>query len=631
MARKKQESPVDSTRSAAAQLIDLRKAKDSKIEELLQKRENIINQSGTVQTIAYEIGNAFKTVFPGAEGFIELRIKTPNSITTKARNEFTEILNELAERNETIEDGKGQKKIIARIKKIDFKDILAFTVITTVPPKKFRTGNDELNERLTKLAEKLSVTESRLKEHEQHVNDSKEDMVNLSKELNDLKDKLITAMTKEEKKQRIEELTNQIVSANSNEEEARRLIEELTQVVVEADKETITGIIDDRSKQFTKAKDNLEYEEVSLSRTNENYMADLRELQYQMSSYFVSNLTKFSTFMYWGTKEIRQPKEIKKPGFRTVNTGYNIAFSDDSNGQFSLDFEVQGKGKLDYDDAEFSALGALYHEEQKTKDGLISKKTDMPDFTIIGAEQTRRIEREIRLKYQDITSPEDLLNNLSGESAVENYQLLKDYEETIREQFQTEYGDNLLSKEKTNKKLRKAFNTFKENLIQNEVEAEVDRQIDEFADLEMVKQRIQDKEELTQVYEKEKQRLESDNKKGLTQEEIEHKARVRVLYYAKEREIAKLAENSIPIFSRANLSSSVDDEVMIYTFTTGESIYRYYINKLNGLKDENGKYRFDPQEQQKRALLKLTGLFEEEKSNFYTYHRKNETFGGLEI
>lgn len=631
MPRKKKENPVDSTRSVAAQLIDLRKAKDSKIDELLQKRENIINQAETVQTIAYEIGNAFKTVFPGAEGFIELRIKTPNSITTKARNEFTEILNELAERNEKIEDDKGQKKIIDRIKKIDFKDILAFTVITTVPPKKFRTGNDELNERLTKLAEKLSITESRLKEHEQHVNTSKEDMVNLSKELNDLKDKLVTAMSKEEKSERIEELTQQIITANSNEEEVRQLVEELTQVVAEADKETITGIIDDRSKQFNKAKDNLEYEEVSLSRTNENYVADLRELQYQMSSYFVSNLTKFSTFMYWGTKEIRQPKEIKKPGFRTVNTGYKIVFSDELNSRFSLDFEVQGKGKLDYDDAEFSALGALYHEEQKTKDGLISKKTDMPDFTIIGSEQTRRIEREVRLKYQDITSPEDLFNNLSGESAEENYQLLKDYEETIREQFQTEYGDNLLSKEKSNKKLRKAFSTFKENLIQNEVEAEVDRQIDAFADLEKVKQRIQSTEELMQVYEKEKQRLESNNEQGLTQKEIEHKARVRVLYYAKEREIAKLAENSIPIFSRANLSSSVDDEVMIYTFTTGESIYRYYINKLNGLKDENGKYKFEPQEQQKRALLKLTGLFEENTSNFYTYNRRDEAFGGLEI
>lgn len=255
----------------------------------------------------------------------------------------------------------------------------------------------------------------------------------------------------------------------------------------------------------------------------------------------------------------------------------------------------------------------------------------MPDFTIIGEEQTRRIEREVRLKYQDITSPEDLLNNLSGENTAENYQLLKDYEETIREQFQTEYGDNLLSKEKSNRKLRKAFNTFKENLIQNEVEAEVDRQIDVFADLEKVKQRIQNREDLTEVYDREKQRLESDNKEGLTQEEIEHKARVRVLYYAKEREIAKLAENSIPIFSRASLSSSVDDEVMIYTFTTGESIYRYYINKLNGLKDENGKYRFEPQEQQKRALLKLTGLFEEKNSNFYTYNRQNETFGGLEI
>lgn len=630
MPRKKQMSPDDTTKSAEAQLIDLKKAQNNKIEALMQKRENIVSQSRTVQTIAYEIGNTFKTVFPGAEGFIELRIKTPNSITTKARNEFTEILNELAEKNEKVEDGKDQKKIIDKIKKIDFKDILAFSVVTTVPPEQFRTGNDELNERLTELAKELDIRKRCLGECEQYINSDKEDMVNFSKEINALKDKLSTAMSKEEKDQRIEELTNQILSANSD-KEARQLIAELTQMVAESDKETIKAIINDKTKQFNNAKEHLEYEEITLSRNTENYMSTLRELQYQMSSYFVSNLTKFSTFMYWGAKEIRQPKEIKKPGFRTMNTGYNVVFSDDLNGQFSLDFEVQGKGKLDYDDAEFSALGALYHEEQKTKDGLISKRTEMPDFTIIGAEQTSKIEREVRLKYQDITTPEDLFNNLTDENVEENYsyKMLKEYEETIREQFQEEYGDNLLSKEKSNRKLRESFNTFKENLIQNEVEAEIDRQIDLFADLDKVKQRIQDRQELTEEYNREMARLESDNKAGLSKEEIEHKARVRVLYYAKEREIAKLAEKSIPIFSRANLSSSVDEEVTVYTFTTGESIYRYYINKLNGLKDEHGKYRFEPQEQQRRALLKLTGLFEEKDTNFYTYYKNEETFGGL--
>lgn len=629
MPKRKTMNPDDTARSAENQLIDLKKAQTNKIEALMQKREAIVNQSRTVQTIAYEIGNAFKTVFPGAKGFIELRIKTPNSITTKARNEFTEILNELSERNEKVEDGKDQKKIIDKIRRIDFKDILAFSVVTTVPPEQFKTGNDELNERLTKLAKELGDTQKRLDKHKEYIQYDKENMVNFSKEIIDLREKLITAMSREEKEQKIEELTSQILFANSNEKIARQLLSELTQVATEDDKETIKATINDKTKQFNNAKEHLEYEEVNLSRTTGTYMSTLRELQYQMSSYFVSNLTKFSTFMYWGAKEIRQPKEIVKPGFRTMNTGYSVAFSDDSNGQFSLDFEVQGKGKLDYDDAEFSALGALYHEEQKTKDGLISKKTEMPDFTIIGAEPTARIEREVRLKYQDISSPEDLLNSTSDDIVGENYKFLKDYEEKIKKQFQEEYGDNLLSKEKSNEKLRNAFNTFKENLIQDEVEAEIDRQIDSFADTDKVKQRIQEKEELTEEYNRETKRLESNNATGLTQEEIEHRARVRVLYFAKEREIAKLAENSIPIFSRADLSSSVDDEVMIYTFTTGESIYRYYINKLNGLKDENGKYRFEPQEQQKRALLKLTGLFEEKDTNFYTYYKDEETFGGL--
>ena len=40
-----------------------------------------------------------------------------------------------------------------------------------------------------------------------------------------------------------------------------------------------------------------------------------------------------------------------------------------------------------------------------------------------------------------------------------------------------------------------------------------------------------------------------------------------------------------------------------------------------------GKYKYEPQEQQKKALLKLTGLFEDDINNLYTYNRAKNKFG----
>ncbi len=111
-------------------------------------------------------------------------------------------------------------------------------------------------------------------------------------------------------------------------------------------------------------------------RTQDVYDSTLRNLQYQMSLYYVSNLEKFSTFKYWGTEAIRVPKQIEKNGFRAVNTGYSVAFSDldEKDKKYTMKFEAQGKGKMDYDEAEFSWLGASYHEEQKNKRWYYFKK-----------------------------------------------------------------------------------------------------------------------------------------------------------------------------------------------------------------------------------------------------------------
>ncbi len=567
--------------SAERQLIELKQAQSKKMQEFMKQRENIANNSRTIQAIAYAVASTYREVFPGAGGFIELRIKTPDSIATKIRNEFTEILDKKQEDLHI-----NQTEILKDIDRIDLKDILAFSVITSVPPQKFRTGDDSVNQKLTELAEELKTTASRIKAHIRFISDS-------------------------EKK--IKDLSNEMKKVNN-------------MVIDNKAKQDLTNILQNSADY---AKYNVEYGEQNKERTEETYNKTLRELQYEMSSYFVSNLSKFSTFKFWGAKEIRIPKMMQKPGFRAVNTGYNVIFSDEKN-QFKLNFEAQGKGEMDYLDAEFSALGALYHEEQKTKDGLISKKIDMPDFTIIGSDRTKKIEYKTRRKYQEINTIEDLTANADNSNMRYEYENLKAYEARITEEIIGKYGDNKYSKDEVTKKMNEVFAVAKEHLIQNEIEAEINKKISEFANGDYVKGKIQGNEELTRMYEDEKRKLENSNTSNMTEEEIENNARIRVLYLTKEREIAEYAKNSIPTFSRVVIPDNPQDEVMVYTFTTGESIYRYFYNKLNGLRDENGKYKFEPKEQQKRALLKLTGLFEEDYSSFYTYNRETESFETFE-
>ncbi len=596
--------PQDVAKSAERQLIELKKAQNDKMQEMLEERNYIVTLKRTIQNLIYTAGTTYETVFPGAEGFIEGRIKSPDSIATKTRNEFTEILSEIKE-NPNI----NQQGILNKISEITFKDLIAFSVITTVPPKKFRIGNDDLNEKLNELAEELEATSRRISEHNEFIEINEQRMLNLSTRIKELKSKL-NSMSKERGNEVLQQL---IKDANETDNIEGELSEYLiTPEAIEAD-------LNDKNKELNFAKENVKYGERNLARTTDVYSKTLRELQYEMSAYFVSNLAKFATFKFWGTEEERQAKAIKKPGFRAVNTGYSVKFSNKDttvNENCKIKFEAQGKGGLDYLDAEFLATGASYHEEQKTKDGLISKRTDMPDFTVIGAEKTERIEREVRREHQDINSIEDLRErNLESE-----YNLLKRYEKRIRTEFQSKYGDNQATREKVKEKMLEEFKALRENLIQGEIEKRINQQVDLLADSDLLKKKIQDNKELNTVYEQEFKKLSSrsDNKN-----DIEHMARVRVVYYAKEREITEYAKTSIPMFFRANLTNNINEEVMVYWFSTGESIYRYFYNKLNGLKDENGNYKYEPQEQQKRALLKLTGLFEENLDNFYTYDRNS--------
>ncbi len=67
-----------------------------------------------------------------------------------------------------------------------------------------------------------------------------------------------------------------------------------------------------------------------------------------------------------------------------------------------------------------------------------------------------------------------------------------------------------------------------------------------------------------------------------------------------------MASKSVPPFFRTNIDNN---EPIVYWFSMGESIYRYYYNRLNGLKDENGIYKYKPQEQQKKSLVKIKWTF----------------------
>ena len=546
-------NPTNVAESAERQLLALKKSQDKKIKEVQDEREYIVSLRRTLSDLIYATGTAFKSVYPQAEGFIEGRIKSPDSIEIKTRNEFTEVLSHIEE-NPNID----QDEVLRRISEIDFKDLFAFSVVTTDTPDRFKTGSDEKNEEFTKLSSEISIAKKRMNEHRDFSKTNRAQLIDLTNDIATLRAEESKAISKEEKERRLEEIRLQILNEYENltKEQLEKLLRQQEEISKAKTKEDIEQQVEEKNKFLASAKINLTYGQSNLERTEAVYKKALRDLQYKMSEYYVENLSKFSTFKFWGTTPIRTPKRMVKPGFRAVNTGYKVRFSN-KKGSTELKFEAQGKGGLDYEDAEFSALGAEYHEAQKTKDGIISKNIEMPDFTIIGDDLTKKIESEVRSKYSDISSFEDL-EYLGMKNELDE---LKRYEQKITEDLQKEGGVNSL----TNKELTKS--------------------------------------------------------------ELIHNAKIGTLYKLKENEIKEYAKTSIPIFFKANLPQKDNEEPLVYWFSTGESLYRFFVNRLNGLKDENGKYKYEPQEQQKKALLKLTGLFEDDINNLYTYNRSKNEFG----
>ncbi len=622
MEAKKQISPDEVANSAESQLLNLKKAGDAKQKEVSDERKRILEFKKMVSCLIYATASTYKNVYPGAKGFVEGRVKSPNSIETKIINEITEKLNQIKE-----DPNINQEEIIKKILEIDFKDILALSVITTVPPKKFRTGSDEVNKKLNSMSENLQITTKRLEEHSSFISTNDERATVLSNQLYELKKKMQSASSKQEKIELVKEQEQRLLQIYQNQEltpeEFMEQIKILTKLIVSLEKEDLQKVIEEKSAELELVMENMEYGKRNEDRTQDVYDSTLRNLQYQMSLYYVSNLEKFSTFKYWGTEAIRVPKQIEKNGFRAVNTGYSVAFSDldEKDKKYTMKFEAQGKGKMDYDEAEFSWLGASYHEEQKTKDGIISKRTEDLDFTIIGRELTEKIEKRVRRQYTDISSIYDLEEYI--EENPEDLEVQTLYTQLMS--YEQELKNQGADKKDIKRKIKEVFSSSKELLIQTKIESIIDEIIGNIADGDNFLQKIEENEELKSFFEDEKGKI-AEKEADLSEDEIDHRARVRTLYRIKEREVQNVASKSVPPFFRTNIDNN---EPIVYWFSMGESIYRYYYNRLNGLKDENGIYKYKPQEQQKRALLKLSGLFEIEDGAFYTYNDITESFGGL--
>lgn len=97
MEAKKQISPDEVANSAESQLLNLKKAGDAKQKEVSDERKRILEFKKMVSCLIYATASTYKSVYPGAKGFVEGRVKSPNSIETKIINEITEKLNQIKE------------------------------------------------------------------------------------------------------------------------------------------------------------------------------------------------------------------------------------------------------------------------------------------------------------------------------------------------------------------------------------------------------------------------------------------------------------------------------------------------------------------------------------------------------
>lgn len=610
-----------------------------RIETSINERRRTYAEDYTImiQALVNTMMIEFNRMFPGARAFIEGRIKSNNSIALKLTNKFQKAMNE-----------PNFEKMNKAIEQINLTDILALSVVVTDVPKRFRTTDDKLNDKLNELSKRLEKTENRLKKHRKHIEDNEKKLRRVEEEFDELKQ---IRIARGKKGGIVDKIAEAIEKAH---------IEDLA-IIAELDnmlQESILQTIQEKAlnEKRATAEEDIKYGQENLFRTQETYDRELLDLQREMAYYFVSNLSKCQSLKMFDTSQIESPELKSKPGFIATTAKYMSSFTNMANTEKknNIIYEVQGKGEEDWRSAEFGR-GALYHENQKTEEGQYSKQTNLPDFTIIGKNTTDEIEKDVKNEYRKLDfkdllqkSKSDLQQWFKENGSIdkklieEEIARLRKYIKSIQDKMQEKttivvngismnidknadeydrYRDIL---EKTAEvKIDEAYESARNHIIQGEIDRRIDLRIGEKADETNFVNSINDKSsELNAIYTSELEKLK--NAKGnMTDEEVQHMARVRVLYRLKENEITKIAKDIVPIFFYANTTDDKDEKSMVFYRSTGEAIYRYYYNRLHGLKKGNDyEENLEPQEQQKRALLKLKGLFEEDEANFFVYDKK---------
>lgn len=586
--------------------------KKDKKDSLMKERENYLQAQRTLMVIMLAIAQDYRDLYPGASGSVIARIKSFNSLSTKIDNEFASI---------QALQGATQQDILKKIREIDLKDIFATSVITEGLPQKFATGNDDLDKVFTELLNSVLTSENRIEEHKKFSQSNINVLLEKESEKQRLLEELEKARSKEEIEKQLSKLNTKledlIKQGNLSISEFREIDNQRDVLKSEKSKEELQSLIEVIEKEIQLYQNNSEYGEVNLSRTEKVYAEELSDLQYEMSSYYAQNANEKSNLSFLNTQSIRKPKQIKKSnGFRAVNTGYAI----ESDGEKLVTFEIQGKGYLDYEKAEFGD-GAEYHENQKTEEGQRSKRNDMPDFTIIGEKETDKIEREVILEYSKI----DLLDMFNSDKEKADFlnkineykqKLLKAESLETKEKLEDLYGVTYLSPEVIEDLINKQYEAQRNIFIQKEIDRRIFLATVQKADSEEYEKKIEQTPKLKQDYEDIKLKLLKRYKmkaKDFDQRYI-LEAKTILLFKQKSDEILEFAEQNVPIFFEATISKDANESPIVYRLTPGECIYRNYYNRLNGLKLSDGTVIYEPKVQQKNALFKLVDLFQSKDS-----------------
>lgn len=585
-----------------------RDVKKDKKDSLMKERENYLEAQRTLMVIMLAIAQDYRDLYPGASGSVIARIKSFNSLSTKIDNEFASI---------QALKGTAQKDILEKIRGIDLKDIFATSVITRDLPQKFATGNDDLDKEFTELLNNVHTSENRIEEHKEFSQKNMNVLLEKQAEKKKLEEELKKSKSQKEIEIQINDLNTQLENLIQQGALTGYKFKEIDYqrdiLKSEKSKEELSKIIEIIDREIELYKSNIEYGRVNLSRTDKVYNEELADLQYEMSSYYAQNANEKSNLSFLNTQSIRKPKIIKKTnGFRAVNTGYAI----EANGEKLVTFEIQGKGYLDYERAEFGD-GAEYHENQRTEEGQRSKRNDMPDFTIIGEKETDKIEKEVRLEYSkidvlDLFNVDKEKNDFLNDINEYKQKLLKAEELENKEELEELYGVTYLSPEIIEDLVNKQYEAQKDIFIQKEIDKRIFLATVEKAGSEEYEKTIEQSPKLKQDYENIKMKL--LNKYKMKEKDFDARyvleAKTILLFKQKSEQILEFSKYNVPIFFEATISKEASESPIVYRLTPGECIYRNYYNRLNGLKLSDGTVIYEPKLQQKNALFKLVDLFQ---------------------